>query len=61
MSFCLVTLTPEIVCHIIKELPIEYACNLLASSKKLYNNRKYAFDKKCFCVILVSLTKEGLD
>jgi hypothetical protein len=61
MSFPLVTLTLKIVCHIIRELPIKDGRIFLESCKKLYNNRIYAFDKKCFCAILVCLTEEGLN
>jgi hypothetical protein len=61
MSSPLVTLTPELVCHIIKELPIKDGRIFLESYKEIYNNRIYAFNKKCFWAILVRLMEEGLD
>lgn len=61
MSSPLITLTPEIICHIIKELLIKDGRIFLESCKKIYNNRIYAFDKKCFRAILVYLTEEGLN
>ncbi|MAD85063.1 MAG: hypothetical protein CL912_19055 [Deltaproteobacteria bacterium] len=61
MSSPLVTLAPEIVCHIIKELPIEDGRIFLESCKNVYNNGIYAFDEKCFRAIPVRLTKQGLD
>ncbi|PVH69639.1 hypothetical protein DL98DRAFT_598491 [Cadophora sp. DSE1049] len=57
----LVTLAPEIVCHIIKELPIDDGRIFLGSCKKIYNNGIYAFDEKCFRAIPVRLTEEGID
>ncbi|KAH8650273.1 hypothetical protein BGZ60DRAFT_534372 [Tricladium varicosporioides] len=61
MSHTLVTLAPEVICHIIKELPIKDSRIFLESCKKLYNNGIYAFDQKCFRAIPVRLTKESLD
>jgi len=61
MSSYLVTLTPEIICYIIKELPIEDGWIFLESYKKIYNNGIYAFNKKYFQAILVHLTEEGLN
>jgi hypothetical protein len=61
MSSPLVTLTPELICHIIKELPIKDGRIFLESCKEIYNNGIYAFDEKCFRAILVRLTEEGLD
>jgi hypothetical protein len=45
---------------IVKELPIENACDLLASCKKIHNNGQYAFTKKCFHTIPVSLSQRNL-
>lgn len=61
MSSPLVTLTPKIVYYIIKELPIKDSRIFLESYKKIYNNRIYAFNKKCFRAILVRLIEEGLN
>jgi hypothetical protein len=61
MSSPLVTLAPEIVCYIIKELPIKDGRIFLESCKKIYNNGIYAFDEKCFRAIPVRLTEEGLN
>jgi hypothetical protein len=61
MSSPLAILTPEIVCHIIKELPIKDGREFLKCCKDIYNNGIYAFDEKCFRAIPVSLTEEGLN
>ncbi|KAH7418696.1 hypothetical protein BKA64DRAFT_635813 [Cadophora sp. MPI-SDFR-AT-0126] len=57
----LVTLAPEIVCHIIRELPIDDSRKFLESCKKICENGMYVFDKKCFRAIPVHLTEEGID
>jgi hypothetical protein len=61
MSLTLVTLIPEIIYYIIKELLIKDNRIFLESYKKLYSNEIYAFDEKCFRAILVSLIEEGLN
>ena len=61
MSSPLITLTPKLVYYIIKELLIKDSRIFLESYKEIYNNRIYAFNKKCFQAILVRLIKEGLD
>src|SRR5882724_11604584 len=48
MSASLISLAPELVCMIVKELPIENARDLLASCQKIHDNGHYAFTKKCF-------------
>jgi hypothetical protein len=55
MSSPLVTLIPELVYYIIKELFIKDSRIFLESYKEIYNNKIYAFNKKCFRAILVRL------
>ncbi len=51
----LISLPPELLCDILKKLPIEYGRELLASCREIYNNGKHAFDQKCFSVIPLTL------
>jgi hypothetical protein len=51
----LLSLLSEIVCKLIKDLPIEDALNLLKSCCKNYYDGKYAFNKRCFRTLLLSL------
>jgi hypothetical protein len=60
MSVSLISLALELVCIIVKKLPIKNACDLLTSYKKIHNNSQYAFTKKCFYTILVSLSQRNL-
>jgi hypothetical protein len=55
MCSSLLSLTPELVCRVIKDLPIEDAYNFLLSCRQIYSNGKYAFDEKCFRVFPVKL------
>lgn len=60
MSSSLLSLTPELVYRIIKDLPIEDALNFLLSCRQIYSNGKYAFDEKCFHVFPVKLKSQSL-
>jgi hypothetical protein len=56
----LISLPPELLCDILRKLPIEEARNLLLSCREIYDNGKHAFDQKCFCVIPLTLEHESL-
>jgi len=56
----LLSLPSEIVCELIKDLLIEDAFSLLKSYYKNYYNNKYAFDKRCFYTLLLSLKLASL-
>jgi hypothetical protein len=56
----LLSLPSEIVCELIKDLPIEDALNLLKSCRKNYHDGKYAFDKRCFRTLSLSLEPASL-
>jgi hypothetical protein len=60
MSASLISLAPELVCMIVKELPIENARDLLASCQKIHDNGHYAFTEKCFHTIPVGLSQRSL-
>jgi hypothetical protein len=60
MSTSLISLAPELVYIIVKELPIKNARDLLASCKKIHDNGQYAFTKKCFHMISVSISQRNL-
>jgi hypothetical protein len=56
----LLSLSSEIVCELIKDLPIKDAFNLLKSCRKNYHDGKYAFDKRCFHTLLLLLEPASL-
>ena len=56
----LLSLPSEIVCELIKDLPIEDAFNLIRSYRKNYHDGKYAFDKRCFRTLSLSLEPASL-
>ena len=60
MGASLLSLSPELVCRVIKDLPIEDARNLLSSCRQIQSNGKYAFDEKCFHVLPVKLESQNL-
>src|SRR6266536_5531263 len=60
MHASLLSLSPELVCEVIKDLPIEDARNFLSSCRHIYHNGKYAFDKICFRVLPVRLESTSL-
>jgi hypothetical protein len=60
MCSSLLSLSPEPVCRVIKDLPIEDARNLLSSCRQIHSNGKYAFDEKCFHVFPVKLESQSL-
>jgi hypothetical protein len=60
MTSSLLSLSPELVCRIIKDLPIEDARNFLWSCRQIHSNSKYAFDEKCFRVLPVKLESKSL-
>jgi hypothetical protein len=53
-------LPTELLENIVQQLLIKDACNLLLSSKTIYKKGKQAFNKTCFCTILVSVSEAGL-
>ena len=55
MPYSLLSLSPELVCRVVKDLPIEDARGFLSCCHTIYNNNKHAFNKKYFCVLLVRL------
>jgi hypothetical protein len=51
----LLSLIPELVYRVIKDLPIKDIFNFLLSYRQIYSNSKYTFNKKCFYVFPVKL------
>jgi hypothetical protein len=51
----LVSLSPELLCKIVKELPIDNACELLASCRHIYVIGKPASNQKCYRVLPLTL------
>ncbi len=60
MPSSLLSLSPKLVYKVIKDLPIEDARNFLSSCHQIYSDSKYAFDKKCFHILLVKLESQSL-
>ncbi|PVH68773.1 hypothetical protein DL98DRAFT_205456 [Cadophora sp. DSE1049] len=60
MPLSLISLPPELLCNILKKLPIEHGRDLLASCREIHHNGKHAFDQKCFRVIPLSLEDESM-
>jgi hypothetical protein len=56
----LLSLLSKIVYELIKDLLIEDAFNLLKSCYKNYHDSKYAFDKRYFYTLLLSLKLTSL-
>lgn len=56
----LVSLPPELLCDILRKLPIEDGRNLLLSCREICDNGKHAFDQKCFRVIPLTLEHESI-
>lgn len=56
----LISLPPELLCNILKKLPIDHGRDLLASCREIYDNGKHAFDQKCFSVIPLTLEDESI-
>lgn len=60
MASSLVSLPIELFQGVVELLSIEDARKLLSSCSNLYGNGKHVFDKKCFGVLPVNLSKESL-
>jgi hypothetical protein len=56
----LISLPPELLCDILRKLPIKKDYNLLLSYREIYDNSKYTFDQKCFRVIPLTLEHESI-
>jgi hypothetical protein len=56
----LLSLLPELVYRVIKDLLIKDARNFLSSCRQIYSNGKYTFNKKCFYILLVKLESQSL-
>jgi hypothetical protein len=56
----LLSLSPELFCRLIKDLPIKHAHNFLLSCYQIYSNGKYAFGEKCFYILPVKLKSQSL-
>jgi len=60
MSSSLISLPTDTIYDIFQHLPTRDLHNLMQCSKKLYIDGKRDFDKRCFRLLPVSLSKESL-
>jgi hypothetical protein len=60
IPYSLATLSTKTIYKVIKVLSFNNARNFLLCSSLIYKPRKYAFNKKCFRVLLIRLSREGL-
>jgi hypothetical protein len=60
MPNSLATLPIELLCEVVKVLPFDDARNFLSCCSSIHESGKHAFNEKCFRVLPVSLSREGL-
>ena len=56
----LVSLSLELFCKVVDELPIDNTRELLASCRHMYDSGKFAFNQKCYRVLQFALEHESL-